>query len=566
MSTPTRTPTCGEYESPGAPGPRPRRGPSHRRSRKRRTREQIIRRRRIAVLVLAVVLIFVGWVGVSLGQALTNPALGSSVSARLAEWFREHGGAPIVNWAENVWYSHHQPKKGGKPPTGAFTAQGHTSSTNAAAATTVAHLPTPAPVTSPASPPLPGEGQWQPVGRTIDGVPAVYEAFVRPNAVNTSYVVGIAWMDTKLLSATLYSGSTIPGGGPFTHTAPITPTAATTLVTAFNAGFLMSGANGGYYTDGTQQIPLVNGAASIVIYKDGSINIGAWNEGSLTMTPNVASVRQNLDLLVNNGAPAAGLSSSDNTNWGDTLGGAAAVWRSGLGITANGAIVYVGGPAMEITDVADLLVRAGAVRGMELDINTDWVNFASYAPTPPDGGAATPQNGTNLISSMTGGTDRYFQSYWSRDFVTMSARSTVGDQERIEPGRHDLLEHDVDHDSEEHPVGSRPVGPAGLGPPGELPASQPGSRRQTDWGSRRRTKKAHRRTEGTQITRWLVVRPWTTASATTSAVVEKGAAGRPSVILVLTKPGRTTWTTTPVPRVASERPTAKASRPALAEP
>ena len=307
MSTPTRTPTRGEYESPGAPAPRPRRGPSHRRSRKRRTREQIIRRRRIAVLVLAVVLIFVGWVGVSLGQALTNPALGSSVGARLAEWFREHGGAPIVNWAENVWYSHHQPKKGGKPPSGAFTAQGHTSSTNAANAATVAHLPTPAPVTSPATPPLPGEGQWQPVGRTIDGTPAVYEAFVRPNAVNTSYVVGIAWMDTKLLSATLYSGSTIPGGGPFTHTAPITPTAATTLVTAFNAGFLMSGANGGYYTDGTQQIPLVNGAASIVIYKDGSINIGAWNENGLTMTPNVVSVRQNLDLLVNNGQPAAGL-------------------------------------------------------------------------------------------------------------------------------------------------------------------------------------------------------------------------------------------------------------------
>ena len=105
MSTPTRIPTRGDYESAGAPGPRPRRGPSHRRSRKRRTREQIIRRRRIAVLVLAVVLLFVSWVGVSLGQALTNPALGSSVGARLAEWFREHGGAPIVNWAENVWYS-----------------------------------------------------------------------------------------------------------------------------------------------------------------------------------------------------------------------------------------------------------------------------------------------------------------------------------------------------------------------------------------------------------------------------------------------------------------------------
>ena len=56
------------------------------------------------------------------------------------------------------------------------------------------------------------------------------------------------------------------------------------------------------------------------------------------------------------------------------------VWRSGVGITADGALVYVGGPGLNITDLADLLVRAGAVRAMELDINTDWVNFSAYRP------------------------------------------------------------------------------------------------------------------------------------------------------------------------------------------
>ena len=53
----------------------------------------------------------------------------------------------------------------------------------------------------------------------MNGMPAVYETMLRPDAIHTSYVVGVAWMDTKLLKATLYSGSAIPGGGPYTHTA-----------------------------------------------------------------------------------------------------------------------------------------------------------------------------------------------------------------------------------------------------------------------------------------------------------------------------------------------------------
>ena len=59
--------------------------------------------------------VFFLWFAISLGGALTNPALGSSTGARAAEWFRGHGGASIVVWAENEWYSHHQPKVGGTP-------------------------------------------------------------------------------------------------------------------------------------------------------------------------------------------------------------------------------------------------------------------------------------------------------------------------------------------------------------------------------------------------------------------------------------------------------------------
>ena len=394
---------------------------SPRNGRSRRVRwskAAVHRRRRTLGIIAAVFGVSFLWLAISLGGALTNPALGSSMGARAAEWFRGHGGASIVVWAENQWYSHHQPKVGGSLAAGTIHKPRSTPTTTPGIAP-VPHLPAPSPLAPFANPAVIGEGQWSPVGRTVGGIPAVYETMLRPDAMHTSYVVGVAWMDTKLLKATLYSGSAIPGGGPYSHTAPISSSDATSLVAAFNAGFLMSDANGGYYTDGKTILPLRTGAASFVVYKNGSATVGQWGR-DITMGSDIASVRQNLNLLVDNGQVVPGASTLSSTQWGATLGGGLYVWRSALGVTANGALVYVGGPGLDILDLGNILVRAGAVRGMELDINTDWVNFSSYQPSSPNG-PASPANGSELLPGMTGTPGRYFQPWWARDFITMSA-------------------------------------------------------------------------------------------------------------------------------------------------
>jgi len=46
-------------------------------------------------------------------------------------------------------------------------------------------------------------------------------------------------------------------------------------VAAFNGGFVMNVAKGGYYTEGRVVDPLRTGAASFVIYANGSVNVGA---------------------------------------------------------------------------------------------------------------------------------------------------------------------------------------------------------------------------------------------------------------------------------------------------
>ncbi len=107
--------------------------------------------------------------------------------------------------------------------------------------------------------------------------------------------------------------------------------------------------------------------------------------------------------------------------WGSTLGGVPAVWRSGVGVTASGALVYVTGPSLEITQLAEVLVRAGCVRAMTLDMNPDWTVFVAYRPSSALGRAA-PGNGAPLLPGMVQGPFTFFEAFWTRDFITMSAR------------------------------------------------------------------------------------------------------------------------------------------------
>ena len=92
-------------------------------------------------MLLSMLILLLVWTAVSMGRALTDPALGTSASARLAEWFRGHGAASLVNWIEAEWYQHHQPPVGGALPKGAIVAPISTLPTTSI--TSVAHLPPP---------------------------------------------------------------------------------------------------------------------------------------------------------------------------------------------------------------------------------------------------------------------------------------------------------------------------------------------------------------------------------------------------------------------------------------
>jgi hypothetical protein len=146
------------------------------------------------------------------------------------------------------------------------------------------------------------------------------------------------------------------------------------------------------------------------------MRIGVWGS-DLHMTPDVVGVRQNLRPIVEHGHIPATVDQNVQSSWGATLGGGYYVWRSGIGVTSTGQVIYVYGPALDVRSLASLLRRAGCVEAMELDINPDWTNFMYYKPGHHPADPAP----VNLLPDQVQPAARYY-ALANRDFTAVFAR------------------------------------------------------------------------------------------------------------------------------------------------
>jgi hypothetical protein len=383
------------------------RGPKGSRPRGRFRR--LLRRPTVRV-ILALFALLLCWCTFSVGQALAAPN-GGSMSSKLAEWARDHYLGPVVTFGE--WISYSPPQVGGKP---GFSLAAPGGSQPKIKVKHHGFQPIiPKQLRSPAGTPLPGEGVWR-VLETVKGQPAMFGTFLRPDNVHTSYVAGIVSMDQRLLTFQLHPGAEDPGPGNWKSQPDIPAGTRTGLMATFNGGFKLNTAGGGFYLNGITRGALVNGAASVVYYRNGDVKIGAWGQG-VRMTKYVAGVRQNLKLIVDHGQIPAAVNQNVLGSWGATLGGGYYVWRSGLGITKDGRLIFVYGPALDVQTLANLLQRAGAVEGMQMDINPYWMSFEYYHA---NGHPADP-SATNLLPTQQQTAYRYYSVY-SRDFTAVYSR------------------------------------------------------------------------------------------------------------------------------------------------
>ena len=390
---------------------------------------------RLGLLIVSLALFVAAfWAGFTFHNTYAN-AGGEPNEVIVATWMRDNNMGPLVAKLEDVYYTYiSTPDVGGTPtvsaditaednagldpeglqpsvqPSGMPSAQVSAMPAVVPSAVpsplvtqVVEHLNPPPPITSPVPNPEPQEGIWQPVGSRVAGLPAMYVARVRADNVHTSYYASVLWIDTSLAKAMFIPGFEEPGGpNPFNGALPkeLWPI----VLANFNGAFRLEDSMGGYYYGGEMVKPLVDGKASTVVYKDGSIKVGKWGR-DLQMSDDIQAVRQNLNLIVDKGVSKVS-SATDNVIWGATTDKESLAWRAAIGQLADGSIIYVGSPFLSADGLANTLVGAGAQEAMVLDMNNWWTAGFYFRHK---------KNGTPLCRkldpSIAEGCDRFLYPY-----------------------------------------------------------------------------------------------------------------------------------------------------------
>ena len=267
--------------------------------------------------------------------------------------------------------------------------------------------------------PLPGEGVWEdlPVG-LFPNKEVMAHTFVRPDSARSYAIVTIVQMDKSVMNLGSVAGTKQPGGPvglPGPGVVPKDIIDSGKLVAAFDGGFQYKDGAYGMIVGDTTYLPLKNDLGTLVGYKDGTIKIVDYTGQSLG--DNVAFVRQNCPILIDNGD----VSAADPRNrqlWGRLVTGTVDIytWRSGIGITKEGNLIFAVGNNLTPITLAEALKTAGAVNAIQLDINPIWVRFNLFNSI-----GNGKYSSTTLTKDLQDGSRQYLNGY-EKDFFYLYAK------------------------------------------------------------------------------------------------------------------------------------------------
>jgi hypothetical protein len=227
--------------------------------------------------------------------------------------------------------------------------------------------------------------------------------------------IGLLSFNQRLVGLGLHSGTIDAGPTGWRLGPSVRGSERKRLVAAFNGGFKLELGVGGFEAYSRVGAPLKIGVGSVVTYMNGYTDIGSWGHEVPVAGQTIASVRQNLALLIDHGVAAPTLRCL--SCWGATLGGVSDPARSALGVTADGRLVWSGGEHLTVTALADAMLGARVLRAVELDINPEWV--AGYLYQHRNG--VGPPAPVPIAPGQVGVPGTFLIPY-SRDFFTVVGR------------------------------------------------------------------------------------------------------------------------------------------------
>jgi hypothetical protein len=260
---------------------------------------------------------------------------------------------------------------------------------------------------------------WSPFIYDASGQPVLERGQVAPDPSRPYVRTALVRIDLRSAQLHLVAGTQEPRTP--VHIArpgmiPLADQRSGSLLAAFNGGFKAVNGEFGMAVGGATLLPPIDRLATLGIYRDGQVKLGAWGS-EIRPTPDLVAFRQNCPLLLDGGKPTEAANSDDAALWGNTVGNKIATWRSGLGLSADGRyLIYAASDGLTVPALAQALAEAGAYRAMQLDINSWWTRFVTYTPI----GASNRLAAQKLITSMAGDA-RQFLIPDTRDFFYVMA-------------------------------------------------------------------------------------------------------------------------------------------------
>lgn len=267
---------------------------------------------------------------------------------------------------------------------------------------------------------LPGEGVWTSVQLPQFGAYDVMaKTFVLPDPSRSYAITSLVKINMHYSSLKAVAGTEQPGGpigNRGTGRIPLSDQTDGKLFAAFNGGFQYKDGQYGMVIGSKVYLPLQVGLATLIIRANGTITIQAYNASSQKDIQNAIAIRQNGLLIVKNSKVSPDTSSGGMSKWGLTVTNSMFTWRSGIGITKDGNLVYAVGPSLSVDTLAATLQSAGCVTAMQLDINPFWVRFVLYQPISSGG-----YTYESLLKAMQNGGSQYLHGY-NKDFFYLTLK------------------------------------------------------------------------------------------------------------------------------------------------
>jgi hypothetical protein len=247
------------------------------------------------------------------------------------------------------------------------------------------------PITTASTNTLDQEGVWQNIPLSLFPKEVVLaKTFIRPDITRSYAFVVLVKMNMSKLQLWSVAGTVEPAskiGNPGPGIIPASVQNQGILIAAFDGGFQYRDGQYGMIVGNKTYLPLKKDLATLLGYTDGTLKIVKYNGQDLGS--NISFIRQNCPMLIENGVVAES-NAANRVLWGRTTTWQITTWRSGIGITSQGDLVFAIGNSLVPSSLAKALLAAGAVNAMQLDINPNWVrfnvfnNFANnhYSSTP----------------------------------------------------------------------------------------------------------------------------------------------------------------------------------------